>query len=61
MNMYASVLVEIININKTFTYEIPNNINVEIGIRVQVLFGKQIVEGFVTEITDQKSDYETKK
>jgi len=59
--MYASVLVEIININKTFTYEIPNNINVEIGIRVQVLFGKQIVEGFVTEITDQKSDYETKK
>jgi len=61
--MYASVLVEIIskNINKTFTYEIPNNMNVQIGIRVQVPFGKQIVEGFVVDITNVKPEYETKE
>ena len=61
--MYASVLVEIIskNINKTFTYEIPDDMNIQIGIRVQVPFGKQIVEGFVIDITNVKPDYETKK
>ena len=61
--MYASVLVEIIskNINKTFTYEKPDNMNIQIGIRVQVPFGKQIVEGFVVDITNVKPEYETKK
>ena len=61
--MNAEVLVEIKakNINKTFTYLIPNNLNVQVGIRVLVPFGKQKLEGFVLNINNKKLDYELKK
>jgi primosomal protein N' (replication factor Y) len=51
INMVVNVLVEI-NINKkdkTFSYLVPSNIEekVEIGKRVLVPFGKQVIEGFI--------------
>ena len=61
--MYIGVLVELSNknIDKIFTYSVPpalqNKIN--IGIRVQVPFGKQTLEGFVISFVE-KTDYETK-
>lgn len=52
--MQAEVLVELKakNIDKTFSYNIPDNLKeeVKIGIRVTVPFGKQILEGFVLNI-----------
>lgn len=61
--MIAEVLVEIKakNIDKTFSYLIPSNMNVQIGIRVLVPFGKQKLEGFVLNITDIKPDYSLKE
>lgn len=64
--MYADVLVELKakQIDKTFTYLIPNNFKdkVNIGIRVIVPFGKQKLEGFVLNVTDKKEiDYEVKE
>ncbi len=59
--MYADVLVEIVskNIDKTFTYKVPDN--VKVGMRVKVPFGKRIIEGFVLKIHKEKSfDYEVK-
>ena len=58
--MVIDVLVEI-NINKkdkTFTYLVPNNLldKVEIGKRVLVPFGKQIIEGFILNIRKDKED-----
>ena len=61
--MFASVLVEIKAkaVDKTFVYKIPNNLNVLIGERVLVPFGKRIVSGFVLDIlTDDNFDYEVK-
>ena len=59
--MLADVLVEIRarNVDKSFSYNIPNEIKdkVKIGIRVSVPFGKQNIEGIVLNITnDRKSD-----
>lgn len=64
--MYIDVLVELKakEIDKTFTYLVPNNLinKVKIGIRVIVPFGKQKLEGFVLNITDKKeTDYELKE
>ena len=64
--MYCDVLVELKTnkIAQTFTYLIPNNLRsqVKVGIRVLVPFGKQTLEGFVLNITDNKSfDYELKE
>lgn len=61
--MIISVLVEI-NINKkekTFDYNVPLSMQkfIKKGIRVTVPFGKQVLEGFVTDIKN-KSDYELK-
>ncbi len=57
--MICEVLVEIKakNIDKTFTYHIPDNLNdkVEIGKRVLVPFGNRNIEGFVLNI-DKKKD-----
>ena len=52
--MYADVLVEIVskNIDKTFTYKVPDN--VKVGMRVKVPFGKRIIEGFVLKIHKEK-------
>ena len=64
--MYADVLVELKakQIDKTFTYLIPNNLvnEVKIGKRVLVPFGKQKLEGFVLNIEENKDiDYEIKE
>ena len=61
--MYAEVLVEIKAkaIDKTFTYKIPEGLNVQVGVRVLVPFGKRKVEGFVLKINKIKDlDYEVK-
>ncbi|MCM1371181.1 MAG: primosomal protein N' [Clostridium sp.] len=62
--MKAEVLVEIKakNIDKTFTYSIPNEFvdKVKVGIRVLVPFGYQQLEGFVLDIGDFNVDYELK-
>ena len=54
--MVANVLVELSNrnIDKTFTYNIPNELEnlIKIGIRVLVPFGKQTLEGFVLSISE---------
>ncbi len=51
--MVAEVLVEIEKLDKTFTYLIPSNLNIQIGIRVLVPFGRQKLEGFVVAIKDE--------
>lgn len=54
--MVANVLVELSNrnIDKTFTYNIPNELEnlIKVGIRVLVPFGKQTLEGFVLSISE---------
>lgn len=54
--MMANVLVELSNrnIDKTFTYNIPNELEnlIKVGIRVLVPFGKQTLEGFVLSISE---------
>ena len=61
--MYIGVLVELSNknIDKIFTYSVPPALQdkISIGIRVQVPFGKQTLEGFVISFVE-KTDYETK-
>lgn len=49
----AEVLVNIAvaNLNKTFSYIIPDHLDVEIGFRVLVPFGNRKVEGFVLSVT----------
>lgn len=62
--MYAEVLVEIKAkaVDKTFTYKIPDGINLEVGVRVLVPFGKRRLEGFVlTVINEGNFDYEIKE
>ena len=54
--MIAEVLVEIQKIDKTFTYLIPSNLNVQIGIRCLVPFGNKKLEGFVVAIKDELPD-----
>lgn len=63
--MVANVLVEVKaqNIDKTFTYNIPEIFNdkVKVGIRVKVPFGRQTLEGFVLEVKDIiETEYELK-
>ena len=64
--MFVEVLVELKakQIDKTFTYRVPEKIknDVQIGKRVLVPFGKQKLEGFVLNIYDSKKvDYELKE
>ena len=58
--MIAEVLVEIKakNIDKTFSYLIPNELKekIKVGIRVLVPFGKQKLEGFVLNIKGYQSE-----
>lgn len=60
--MQAQVLVELKakGINQTYTYEIPNSMNVKIGCRVIVPFGCQKLEGFVLDIGNFNCEYELK-
>lgn len=61
--MYAGVVVELSNknIDKIFTYEVPSNMNVLVGERVLVPFGKMCLEGFILEVNQKKPEYPTKK
>ena len=60
--MVTEVLVEIEKLDKTFTYLIPSNLNIQIGIRVLVPFGRQKLEGFVVAIKDEiPSEYKLKE
>jgi len=61
--MQAEVLVEIKAkaLDKTFTYNVPDDLNLEIGMRVLVPFGKRVLEGFVLSLEKRKQmDYEIK-
>ena len=60
--MYVKVLVELssFNIDKTFTYHVPNKLEekIKVGIRVLVSFNHQQLEGFVLEIDNNiEGDY----
>ena len=64
--MIIGVLVELSNknIDKVFDYLVPNCLekDIKIGIRVEVPFGKQILDGFVLEIKNEyDSSYNLKK
>ena len=60
--MIANVLVEIKKIDKTFSYLIPDNMNVKVGIRCLVPFGDRKLEGFIVEIKDNiECDYQLKE
>ena len=50
--MHAEVLVEIKakSLDKTFTYNVPEHLNVMAGMRVIVPFGKRNLEGFVLKV-----------
>ena len=66
MKLYIDVLVELKakQIDKTFTYLVPDNLKeeVEIGKRVLVPFGRQKLEGFILNVEkDKKIDYEVKE
>ena len=61
--MFAEVLVEIKAkaVDKTFTYKIPDNMRVKVGVRVLVPFGPRKLEGFVMNILPNgKFDYQVK-
>ena len=57
--MIVGVLVELSskNIDKVFDYSVPSSFisDIKVGIRVQVPFGRQILEGFVLEIKDNST------
>ena len=53
-----------VNIDKMFDYLVPDNLieDIKVGIRVEVPFGNQILDGFVLEIKDNlDSSYELKE
>ena len=63
--MYIDVLVELKakKLDKTFTYHVPSNleVNIDVGKRVLVPFGRQKLEGFVININDSLTfDYDVK-
>lgn len=59
--MIADVLVEIKKIDKTFSYLIPNNLDVKVGTRVLVPFGNKTLEGFVINISQKEVNFELKE
>lgn len=65
--MYAKVIIEIgvKNVDKMFTYIVPDNMkeDIKVGCRVKVKFGSMLLEGFVLELTNtiDKIDYELKE
>lgn len=58
--MIAKVLVELSNknIDKTFDYIVPKNLesSIKVGVRVTIPFGNQTLEGFVLELSDKSSN-----
>lgn len=65
--MYAKVIIEIgvKNVDKMFTYIVPNNMkeDIKVGCRVKVGFGSMVLEGFVLELTNtfNEVNYELKE
>lgn len=63
--MVAGVLVELSNknIDKVFDYNVPKELesNIKIGIRVEVPFGRQVLDGFVLEIKSENTEEITLK
>lgn len=61
--MQALVLVEIMKLDKTFTYNVPTNLvkTISVGKRVLVPFSSRQLEGFVVELkTNTDTEYELK-
>lgn len=59
--MVAHVLIEISNIDKTFTYLIPSDLKAKVGCRCLVPFGNRCLEGFIIKIDASfDCDYELK-
>ena len=52
--MYADVLIQygIKVLDKTFTYKIPNNLNVSVGNKVKVSFSNKVIQGIVLNIKE---------
>ena len=64
--MIIGVLVELSNknIDKMFDYKVPSSLSpmIKVGVRVEVPFGRQTLEGFVLEIRDYSdSEYQLKE
>ena len=63
--MVCECLVELAHVffDKTFTYLIPDNLKdiIKVGMRVEVPFGKQVLEGFVMSISNKKQNLELKE
>lgn len=63
--MYVDILIELNakELDKTFTYKVPDNFinSIKVGMRVFVPFGHQKLEGFVLNIHDVKPDYEARE
>ena len=55
--VYANVIVDISvdKLDKTFQYLVPPELmeNIEVGVQVDIPFGKRIITGYVIELTDQ--------
>lgn len=61
--MIADVLVELkLGTDQTFSYLVPRDMKLEVGERVLVPFGKQVLEGFVMKLKPyEKTEYELKE
>ncbi len=62
--MFASVLIsyEVKSLDKTFTYKIPSNLSIKIGMKVKVPFGNKLINGFVIDIVNNyNGNYEIKE
>lgn len=60
--MFAEVIIDqdVKAIDKTFDYRKPENLDLKVGMRVFVPFGKRIVQGYVVELKD-KTEYDESK
>ena len=62
--MYAEVLIEypVKKIDKYFTYIIPNNLELKVGMKVKVPFNNKVINGFVVSIKNEyNEEYELKE
>ena len=55
--MYANILIQYGAkvLDKTFTYKIPNNMNIKVGNKVKVLFANKEIYGIVIDIINSTS------
>lgn len=55
--MVAQIIVDVSSseVDKIFEYAIPQTMSLETGYRVKVPFGKRVLEGYVLEITEEKT------